>query len=182
MNFLNKIRFGKKGTDKMLSIYWFAILFLVAGGIFAMVYVFYSHPYDVRNIEADILNNKVADCISREGKINLDLESIEETDFLKLCNLNFNVEDEFEWKKQGQYYLEVNFYTLEDTSNSLFNIEEGNKNLFSSCELQKENNKEYNKLAKCVEKRFYSVDSKNKDKQYLIKILSVVRKAEKNVK
>ena len=31
---------NKKGTDKILSIYWFVVLTLVAGGIFAMVYVF----------------------------------------------------------------------------------------------------------------------------------------------
>ena len=34
-----------------------------------MVYNFYSSPYDVRDTEADILTNKIADCISQKGKI-----------------------------------------------------------------------------------------------------------------
>ncbi|MEJ2497249.1 MAG: hypothetical protein P8Y43_07230 [Sulfurovaceae bacterium] len=60
---------NKKGTDKLLSMYWFLILFLVAGGIFAMVTVFYSSPYDVREIEAEILADKTLDCISYTGKL-----------------------------------------------------------------------------------------------------------------
>ena len=62
--------FNKKGAGKILSPYWFVILVLIAGGVFAMVYAFYGAPYDVRWIESRILMNKVADCVSYEGKIN----------------------------------------------------------------------------------------------------------------
>jgi hypothetical protein len=174
---------NKIGADKMISVYWFAILLLVAGGIFAMVYAFYQHPYDVRELEADIMINKIADCLSNKGELNSELVKQGEfnenfkTDFLSICNLNFNVEDEYSWE-DDQYYVEINFYIVGDTENSVFEISKGNNKWISSCETQKE--KEYNLLAKCVEKRFYSLDEN--ENQYLIKILSVVRKTEKNAR
>ena len=64
----------RKG-DKIISVYWFAILVIVAVGIFGMVYVFYGSPYDVREIEANALLNQVADCVSYAGKINTGLIS-----------------------------------------------------------------------------------------------------------
>ena len=61
---------NKKGTDKILSVYWFAILFIVASGIFGMVYVFYNSPFDVREIEGRLMINRVSECISKQGLIN----------------------------------------------------------------------------------------------------------------
>ncbi len=65
----NKIFQNKNGADKILSIYWFAILFIIATGIFAMVYVFYKTPFDVRGIESEILASRIAECVSQQGKI-----------------------------------------------------------------------------------------------------------------
>jgi len=138
MVFIKIKHFDKKGTDKILAVYWFAILIIVVTGIFAMVYIFYNHPYDTREIEAGILANNVADCISEQGKIKSDLVSKNKfnenfkNNFLENCHLNFKVEDEFNWQEQGQYYFKINFYTPKDFLNSIFNIEEGNKNLFLS--------------------------------------------------
>lgn len=173
---------NKLGTDKILSVYWFAILILIAGGIFAMVYTFYHHSYDVRELESNIMINKIADCLSIGGEINLNIVNekneflLNSNNLLEKCHLNFNVEKK--WEDELQYYAEINFYRVDDLDNLVFNVFNGNKNLISSCELQK--NEEYEKLAKCAEKRFYSL---GKDKtQYLIKILGVIRKTEKNVK
>jgi len=38
---------NKRGMEKIVSIYWFAILIIVAGGIIYMVSIFYGDPYDV---------------------------------------------------------------------------------------------------------------------------------------
>lgn len=164
---------NKKG-DKLISIYWFAILILVAGGVSAMVYIFYSAPYDIREMEATILNNKIADCISQKGEFEMEfLEKDFQDNFLEKCHLNFDVEDENDWGNTGQYYLDVKIYDINMISLADFN--KGNKNLVSSCKIASE---DYEKLAKCVEGRFYAYG----DKQYLIKILSIIRKSEKNVK
>ena len=58
---------NKIGADKILSVYWFAILFIVASGIFAMVYIFYGSPYDVRDIESNALKMQIANCLSQGG-------------------------------------------------------------------------------------------------------------------
>ncbi len=169
---------NKKG-DKILSVYWFAILILVAGGMFAMVYIFYGTPYDVREIEANLLIDKIADCISYAGKINLNFVSNgvfnqNNEDFLNKCYLIFSSN---EWEDE-QYYTKIEFYKLENLDMPVFEIKKGNSNWFASCALQED--KEYERLTKCTEKSFYSLDNLNN--QYIIKILTVVRKAEKNVK
>ena len=161
--------------DKLISVYWFAILILVAGGISAMVFIFYSAPYDIREIEGTILVNKVADCISQKGLINEEIFGVDfQENFLERCYLNFNVEDDWE---ELQYHLDVKIYGVGDVENSLIDFNKGNLNLISSCNIANEN---YEKLAKCVEGKFYSLGENGN--QYLIKILSIVRKSEKNVK
>ncbi len=59
---------NKKGSDKVLSIYWFVILFIISTGIFAMVYIYYHSPFNVREAEGDIMVNKIAECVSQQGK------------------------------------------------------------------------------------------------------------------
>lgn len=169
-----------KRADKILSIYWFAVLILVAGGVFGMVYVYYGTPYDVRGIEANILIDRIADCISYAGRINANFISNSQgvkktgTEFLKECHLNFKSN---EWDDE-QYYTEVSIYKLEDMGAPVLNINAGDNKWLSSCELQQDNEKE--RLAQCVKKDFYSLDDANN--QYIIKILAVARKTEKNVK
>lgn len=170
MNLINK-----KARGKILSLYWFVILTLIAGGVFMIVYPFYSTPYDVRKIEAKILMDNVADCLSYAGEINPLLISSgivnDLTNFIEKCNLNFGSENE-------EYYLEANFYKLDDLENPVIFLNKGNNNLISYCEMQSE--KDYTKLPVCLKKSFYSVDDSNN--QYIIKIVTVVRKLNQNVK
>jgi hypothetical protein len=177
---------NKKGTDKILSIYWFVILTLVAGGIFAMVYVFYGAPYDVREVESEIFAERIADCISHQGIIDSEFfvgndfdYSIDKT-FTSKCNFNFKVEEDYKDKEEIQYFYEIEFYTPEDLENPKFSLYDGNTNWKVDCFIKDENNKEYAKLVKCTEKRFYALSEEGN--QYLIKILSVIGKSEKNVK
>ena len=170
-------KMNKKG-DKILSIYWFLIMLIVAGGVFAMVYVFYGTPYDVRGVEARILTNQIADCISYNGKINSDFISggslSSNKNILDNCHLNFNSN---EWDTQ-QYYIEVTFYTLGNLNSPVLDLVKGNNNWATSCVIQE--GKPQDRLATCLQRSFYSIDDKNN--QYIIKILSVVRKTEKNAK
>ncbi len=180
-NFFQYIFFPKnRRGDKIISMYWFAILIIVAAGIFGMVYVFYGSPYDVRQIEANVLGNQIADCSSYGGRINPNLVSngkaVQKTaaEFLEMCHLNFQT---VEWEEE-QYYAQVEIYKLENMNSPFLEINAGNSNWLSSCALQAD--KEMERLAKCVRKSFYSLDDSNN--QYIIKILTVVRKTEKNVK
>jgi len=101
----------KRGTDKILSLYWFAILVIIAGGVAGMVYFFYDSPYDVREIEANLMIDRIADCLSSQGRINSEIiqngnfDSNFKESFLEKCHLNLNVEDAYGWKELEQYYL-----------------------------------------------------------------------------
>lgn len=162
---------GKKG-DKLISVYWFAILFIVAAAIVYIVAIFYGKPYDVRGLEADMLADKVADCFSNAGYIRGDWESITNDNFLQTCGLNFNVEDFKGWD-DDQYYIEfkINVFGL-DNSKPLLDIFEGNINFRDSCQLEGENS------VVCLDRDLYVIDEENN--QYKLNILSVVGKVEKN--
>src|SRR4030042_1292137 len=177
---------NKKGTDKILSIYWFVVLTIVAGGIFAMVYVFYGHPYDVRGIESEIFAERIADCISNQGIIDSNFfsgenlnQNINGKSFSERCNFNFNVEKGYGEEGEIQYFYKVEFYTLKELTNPSLSFYDGNTNWENDCYIKKDNNKEYTLLVKCTEKRFYATG--NSGDQYLIKILSAIGKSEKNV-
>jgi len=158
---------NRSGAEKVMSVYWFAILLLVAVGVFIMVYNFYHHPYDVREIEANIIVNNVADCVSNGGVLQSSvLEPDFATNFLDFCNLNFETDDE-----DPQYYVSLEVSGLSVAS-------EGNRNLISSCGVESEVEDE--KLAKCAERSFYSLDSNGNLIE--VNILSIVRKTEKNVR
>jgi len=131
---------NKRG-DKVLSVYWFIILFVVAGAVIYMAYIFYGSPYDVRTIESTALGDQIADCITSEGYLN---DSIFSSDFSKnfvsYCHLNFNVEDVYDWKNQTQYYAEIGVYKFDPNSFSLtgrrlVNISLGNANLKTAWQL-----------------------------------------------
>lgn len=164
---LPDLKINKKGTEKILSIYWFAILIIVAGGIFAMVYVFYGYPYDFRDVEAKVLTNNIADCVSRGGEIKINLSNF---DISRDCSLNFNDAN----SNEIQYYSQVDF--LEINGDKISESFTGNKNLILSCEIA---NKDYKKLAKCDNRQFYSTLN---GQGVIIKVLSIVRKTEKNTK
>ena len=124
---------NKRG-DKIISVYWFVILFLVAAAIVYMVALFYGAPYDTRSIESEILTNQIADCLSRGGYLKEEISWDEDfkDNFLEKCNLNFAVEEEYDWKDQEQYYIEVGVYEFNQDSEDaigeeIFNFVEGNK-------------------------------------------------------
>jgi len=164
---------NKTGAEKIISVYWFAILFIVAGAVVAMVALFYGKPYDVREMEAQILVNHVANCLSDTGYLKEGIIGNEEfqNNFLEECAINFNTEEK---SSDPQYFLKVEIF---QESNRVFEISEGNINLVASCGVESEIEKE--RLAKCAEREFYSLDSENN--LYLIKVLSIIRKTEKNV-
>jgi hypothetical protein len=185
----NKFRFiieEKKGAEKYLSLYWFFILMLIALGVFIMAYNYYGAPYDVRKVESELLANKLANCISQHGKINSDffvegnLNSALYESFIEECKINLAVENEYTDNTIPQYFFEVEFYKIENLSKPTLILSEGNLNFKSDCLINPEDNKKYSKLTKCTERRFYAGDDVSN--QYLIKILSAVRKNEKNVK
>ncbi len=170
----NKIIFDKEGSETTITIYWFAILIIVAVAIVYMISSAYGKPYDVRGIEADILANNIADCISeggylREGTLT---DSSFKANFLKQCKLNFKVEESFA-KGNGEYYVEVIAYDFDTNKRTNSDISYGNPALRQYCELKGKT------LPACTQKNIYLLDSQQN--KYGVTIVAVVNKADKNV-
>ena len=159
---------GKKGADKIISVYWFAILFIVAAAMVYMVSSFYGKPFDVREVETGLLSDKIADCISYGGYMQ------DVKDILQDCYFNFNTEDVYGWGQQGQYYLRVDIYDFNADMNAepLKEMTAGNINLVNYCGQKGEG------LPNCLDRDLYTIDEQGN--QYRINILSIVRKTEKN--
>ena len=115
---------NKAGAEKTLTIYWFAILVIVAGAVIYMISSVYGKPYDVRGIEADIIANNMGDCISEGGylKDGVVMNSSFKENFLKKCSLNFMAADFPE--SNGEYYIEINFYDFDSGEKIDFEISE----------------------------------------------------------
>ncbi|MBM3228292.1 hypothetical protein FJZ20_00165 [Candidatus Pacearchaeota archaeon] len=163
---------NKKG-DKLISVYWFVILFIVAAAIVYMVHTFYGKPYDVRQIEADLLISKIARCVSeggylKEGVFGEDFKG----NFGNFCNLNLQVEDSYGWREQEQYYLGVEILKF-DSYEKVLSLQEGNKQLKDFCGQNEKN------FPICLERSLYSLDKEGNS--YKINLISIVRKTEKNV-
>ena len=175
---------NKRGTDQILSIYWFTILTIIAGGIIIMVYLFYGPPIDIRDYETDLLIDHISNCLSQGGYLKQGVITPDETVFKENCNLNFNAEIVFEPKGE-QYYSKISFLDVNgDVINNkqYSNIEIGNKNYLGSCELQINNpDTKFESSPECKEKRFYVVN-KATNQGVIVNILVAINKIEKNIK
>jgi len=169
----HRIFLGKIGAEKTISVYWFAILIIVAGVIIYMVTFVYGKPYDIRGSESEILSGNIANCLSEGGylKENTLTNPSFKQNFLKICKVNLKTPDFPETK--GEYYIEVNFYDFNTGSKLNSSTSEGNINLKQYCGLEGKTN------PVCSNKDFYVIDKGQK--AYSINIISVVNKADKNV-
>ena len=166
---------NKRGGDKIISVYWFAIIFIVAAAIVYMTTSFYGKPYDVRPLEANALTNRIADCVSVDGYIKEEALTPEfQNGLLEKCNLNFEVEDAYDWKSQEQYYIEVEIFDFNSQPKAkISGASVGNVNLIDSCEMKGKY------MPKCLKRNFYSIDENNN--QYQINTFVIIKKVDKNV-
>jgi hypothetical protein len=95
---------NKSAEDKLLSLWWFFILFIIAGGILIGVAIFYSAEINVNPVEADILSSKLSECITPSGIFNYNFLS-SDVDIFKECNLNKKV-----FGRGSSFYFNVSIY------------------------------------------------------------------------
>jgi hypothetical protein len=117
----------KKGDSKLLSIWWFAVLVVIAVGIVASVLIFYSNKTDVRVLESNILTDRISDCILLNGKINNDF--INSGDYIfNNCGLNKKIITE-----STLYYVKISLLNKDNTPISGFPLIFGNNDFDKSC-------------------------------------------------
>lgn len=97
----------KKADERILSFYWIIIFVLIAIAIVSATYFFYKAPFDIREVEARVLNDKIVECIAKNGfirKDNIANLGLEGQTLEEVCGLNF---DDSSYDK-NQYYIEIN--------------------------------------------------------------------------
>jgi len=77
--------------NQLMFIPFIFLLVIVAGGIAIGVYMFYNAEYDLREIDSEILNYKIKECILNQD-LNWELNKQDfESEFLEKCKLNKEV-------------------------------------------------------------------------------------------
>lgn len=172
---------GKKGDERVLSIYLFIIYIIVAIALVSGVIIFYGTPLDIRELEARALTDRVIYRLVDKGELT---GEVFKTDFdLKAyCGLDFK-DNTKKYAGEEQYGLKVIISKFDSCSK--------NKDGYLSCAFN-ENSFEYgrtdffsycgangNKIPKCYHQQIYVLNS---GKQYLLDVSSTVGKVEANVR
>ena len=171
---LNNLFVKDSRGSKPLSVYWFAIVFIVAGAVAYMVYQFYSSPYDVREAEANLLMMKTIDCVIKNNYFDYSVFSSYQTqeEFLNSCKITLKTEDAFDWKSIPQYFIEVTPFDFETNQELKKTPLIGNPNLKDFCNLGE-------KSSFCLKSSIYVLD--NLGKKYKLNFIVSVDKDGKNI-
>ena len=162
---------SRKGAEKVMSVYWFFILVLVAGTIVYIVSILSAKPYDVREIESGIFSNQIADCITQNGKLKYDLNQDLKDNFLNICHLNLDTGD-----NNGQYYINLEFYNFQTSEKIDYGIEAGNPNIRDAFDLG--SNSELIKFGRAF---YFSSDKKGTPGEIIVRVNIIMDKSDKNV-
>lgn len=171
---------NKCADERLLSIYLFIIYIIVSIGIVSGVLVFHGAGLDVREIEAEILSDKIIDCLVNEGELVGEVLN-EDFNLEEFCNIELNDNTEG-YNGEEQIGIEVRIFDFDScykdeedkiicADNLRSKIEVGRKDLFGFCNL------EGDKLPRCSEEYIYV---SNNEKGVMLKVLGVVRRVEQN--
>lgn len=171
----------KKGEEKMMSVYWFVMIVIIAGAVVAMVSMFYGNPYDVREVEANLMINKFSGCVSDSGNLNEEFLNNSElkgdVSLEQTCGFDFSGSSSEVDNERSDYYLEGRFYDF-SSGKSLENYSAGSRSFKAQCRTQNET-QEYDRLVRCVNRSIYV--GNNSESAYEVNVLSVVSKSKENV-
>lgn len=118
----------KKKEGKLLSVFWFFTLALVGVGISAAVLIYHSADVDTREVETDMLYNKIINCVVKQGFL-IDELVKEDFNIFSECQLNKEIFGE------GSYFY-FNLRVFDNSSNLIKEIQEGDFSFERDCEIQ----------------------------------------------
>lgn len=156
-NFLN----NKQGGEKIFSIWWFFIIALVGLGIVMGVWIFYSADVDVRQAEADMLYERIANCIINNGFIDNALG--ENFNVFEKCHISEEL-----FNQSSAFYFRFNI--SDENGNALGKRVSAGTNMEVNCDLMignpeeedRQNAEEFPKCAKKQERVLYYDDGEIK--------------------
>lgn len=153
---------NKLGGEKLLSIWWFIVLTLIAVSIFIGVAMYSSTSVNINEIEADILAEKIISCISESGNLKSDI-FLSNNNIIEQCNINPAL-----FMKDSYYYLNVSIFNF---TNAVYHSSFGDHSFEYDCAVLSKVTAN-NNYPKCVKRRTNLV--------YLNKNLNVVILAASN--
>lgn len=169
---------NKRAMEKILGIYWFAVLVIVAGAVVGMVVMAYSIGFDVRSVESDFMIQKISRCIAEGGFLKIDLENFQ-GDLLQECGMYFG-----EIPEDSEYFVAIDWYEkAEWEGKSPSDITKSNKRITAGrgsledigCQNNIGGNAPY-----CRSGWFYVLQEGEEQKQLMVKITAAVNKVEEN--
>jgi hypothetical protein len=187
---------NKQGDEKILIMYWFAVITIVAVAVVSMTFIFYKSRYDIQGVEAKILSDRIADCIVQGG---ITQEFFFDSDFQQrfseLCKIDFGTESE-------KYFVRISLYDFDSCSREggsascskiLREVSSGNNALDFLCAAQLRRAK--GDLPTCTQRWIYALGAlpeqaseKARERaqtiipkeQFMIRITSIVNKIHEN--
>jgi len=163
-----KVMFNKKADERVLSVYWFVILVIIAVGVVSGVIHVFGANLDIREAEAGLLRDRIVDCLVHQGNLKSEvynsLESANDESLLQICNIDINDKTAKYKDAEQQYAIKIDFKEF------------GNQAFFVACDPKKEN------VPKCIETTIYVLEEGEKIEGGFLTIKTAVAKIEKNVK
>jgi len=148
------MKLNKKGGEKVLSIWWFLIIVIIAVAIVAGTLIFYGANINVKKAEGIVMAEKLANCIVKGGYLQVSINKLEDFDFFNNCYL-----DEEIIKDPSNYYFEISVKNL-DTGQEK-KIKRGNPEYEQDCRISSVTVAKY--YPRCAEFKFYAL-GKNKER------------------
>ena len=96
-------KMNKHAGEKLLSIWWIFVLGVIGGGIVVGELIYYSVNVNVNAVEAEMLNNRIYNCISENGILKKGVIN-GEFDIFTNCNINRNL-----FFSGSVYYIHLKF-------------------------------------------------------------------------
>ena len=167
---------NKKADERYLSIWMFIIWIIIAVGLVWGVTLFFSGSADVRKTEADILNQRILDCLGTDfdaSQFNPDF------DLFSKCSLNKAVLADSDF-----YYINLTIYSYTgekvlDSYNSgdavkslAYNKTYGVGYFEKDCIVQFNKNKDEPNFAQCYSNKILILNPLNKNQLYEVNVLT----------
>lgn len=179
------IKKGKKAD--MNGFYWILIMIIVSFFVAVCVMMINGAPVDVRGVEADILFNRVVDCVMERGYVIPELstqENADSFDIEKRCKLNFNEFNSLTKQiDKGQYYVSVNITDLDRKRLISYQTKDGRIIASFYCAKEEQEGEGVGNWPRCTTRQIYGLmRTGTGDKEVILDVRTGVNKGEKNVK
>ncbi len=146
---------GKIAEERILFSFMVAVWFLIGLGVMLGIYISYGDEADVKQLQAEIISDKIADCFINNSLIigQLSKENEEKFDFYETCNFNKEI------ISGNKFYSEIKFnYANEGKIGDEYRkpLIIGNPDAKIQCSLTGTH------YFRCAEKKYYALTPDNK--------------------